>query len=295
MWPRNSAVKKPPIMTNVQKVRVIKFAFFFSYSASFCSAGVDGTWSDDAPVSTGRRGGRGVWGEAYLVGAIESRQKATLGRRSATLLADFAHAEPPAVSAIGLVVELDPAPLFCRHGGGRRGCVVGGAGGGRMLRRGGGGLRRANRRFGEQVLSAGRGRGRSGDVSRRREGKRAAGPVCATQCDDAWADLGGCWQVGVWGRGKWVLAGLLNDELKFRFSLPSYVNLEPGGLAFESVGQLPRQKRCSSILSPANQDNQSPVIRKRSPRGTRGRNNLQPLDRTGKTMNGLDSLHCHPS
>ena len=39
MWPMKRAVKKPPIMTNVQKVRVMKFAFFFSYSAAlsgFC-------------------------------------------------------------------------------------------------------------------------------------------------------------------------------------------------------------------------------------------------------------------
>ena len=39
-----SAVKKPPIMTKVQNVRVMKLAFFFSYSAFCCSIFCSGLW-----------------------------------------------------------------------------------------------------------------------------------------------------------------------------------------------------------------------------------------------------------
>lgn len=38
MWPMNRAAKKPKIMTKVHSVLVMKFCFFFSYSAAFSSA-----------------------------------------------------------------------------------------------------------------------------------------------------------------------------------------------------------------------------------------------------------------
>ena len=37
-WPAPRAQKKPPIMTRVHIVRVMKFAFFFSYSLCGCSS-----------------------------------------------------------------------------------------------------------------------------------------------------------------------------------------------------------------------------------------------------------------
>lgn len=98
-------------------------------------------------------------------------------------------------------------------------------------------------------------------------------------------DLGGCWQVGVWGRGKWVLAGLLNDELKFRFSLPSYVNrsawhLKAWGSSHDG------KKDCLPSWAQPKQDRPNSADEKKAQRGTRGWNSLQFLGRTEKTMNG---------
>jgi hypothetical protein len=53
-WPMNRAAKKPPIMTKVQNVRVMKLAFFFSYS-DCCSSAVGGFWADVCQLRDGGR------------------------------------------------------------------------------------------------------------------------------------------------------------------------------------------------------------------------------------------------
>lgn len=170
---------------------------------------------------------------------------------------------------------------------------MGGAGGGRMLRRGG--VRRASDGL-ENRSCAGRESRRSGAVGvglgalvevfgfGGREGKRAASPGCATQCDDV-DRLGWMLASRGLGRGKWVLAGLLNDELKFRFSLPSYVNrsawhLKAWGSSHDG------KKDCLPSWAQPKQDRQNSADEKKAQRGIRGWNSLQFLGRTEKTMNG---------
>lgn len=170
--------------------------------------------------------------------------------------------------------------------------MVGGAGGGRMLRRGG--VRRASDGL-ENRSWAGRESGRSGAVGvglgalvelfgfGGREGKRAASPGCATQCDDV-DRLG--WMLASRGLGtrKVGFGGFV--ERRVEISIQSAVLRQPLGLALESVGQLPRwQKRLSSILGPAKTRQNSPD-EKKAQRGIRGWNSLQFLGRTEKTMNG---------
>ena len=54
------AAKKPPIITKVQNVRVMKFAFFFSYSDCCCSAGVGVFYSSKVSKLSKRRYDQGT-------------------------------------------------------------------------------------------------------------------------------------------------------------------------------------------------------------------------------------------
>lgn len=81
----NKAAKKPPIMMKVQKVRVMKLAFFFSYSDSSCSSGVWGFCSSIAIVS--RRNQPVCHWPTHLLNIAN-------GLAGRPLLADIARARP---------------------------------------------------------------------------------------------------------------------------------------------------------------------------------------------------------
>jgi hypothetical protein len=110
MWPMKRAEKKPPIMTKVQKVRVRKLAFFFSYSAC-CSTGDNGfcLWS-----AVGRSLPATCWTQTHLDNVAQRLSR--LCRRR--LFAHVAEAGPPCLCRLAvLVAKLDPSPTASHHGG----------------------------------------------------------------------------------------------------------------------------------------------------------------------------------